>query len=654
MKKALLLIGFFLGITAVVAQDNMPPAPVVNDEGGPVSITGSAAYTNPFFTRGVAQPLVILEDQAGFVDRNRQFIFPRESQTLGQITSDFFESPFTYSIMMPSQPKGTLRDVDNDVHNDLGVQIFAIAYWSNAFGDPYLEQRDLYGGGWSSAHVSTRVSGDADTFLEIYGGILLVYALDDQQGFPNEFGADGLLFTGDEAVVGLPAGYTLVNMDSTPFTFDRSAHPVVDLIEGESAADDFSKLTYTKAFDAMLDKMRGEYAFTDFKGINWDALEVEFRPRFEEAETSSDWYLYVVALRDFLRSIPDGHVGGVFLFDEIGEKFAEGLGMAVRELDDGRILVSYILPDGPAYKAGIQLGAELLAINGQPIEDYVSANLPPTAPFSSAISERLEQLRWSLRFPRESTVTVGYRNQNGNEIKAVLKSEQERDSLFASEPETTGFELPLDYELLDNGYGYVQIYSFFDNELLTIQLWERMMESLNGADTPGLIIDVRSNGGGNGFLAEQMAAYFFNEPHVLGGSSFYDHERGEFVFDPNSQDRFFLPPENYRYNGDIAVLVGPNCVSACEFFSYAMTIENRAAIIGQYPTGGLGGSVEQFYMPEGEIVQFTIGRAVDPQGNIHVEGTGIVPTVRVPVNEETVFTDSDPILDAAVEYLNAS
>ena len=55
---------------------------------------------------------------------------------------------------------------------------------------------------------------------------------------------------------------------------------------------------------------------------------------------------------------------------------------------------------------------------------------------------------------------------------------------------------------LDNGLGYVKIYSFSDNErLLSVQLWERMMQNLNENGIPGLIIDMRQNGGGgSGFL----------------------------------------------------------------------------------------------------------------------------------------------------------
>jgi hypothetical protein len=169
------------------------------------------------------------------VDRDQHFLMPIESQALGQITSDFFESPFSYSLALPIEPQGTFRDVDNNGEEDTGVQIFAIAYWTNTFGDPFLEERDLYGGGWSTAYASTRVSEEAATEREIVGGKFLVYAPDDQQGFPSGFGPDGLLFTEDDPIVQLPQGYSIVNMDSDPFTFDRARRQVVDLIEPSPA-----------------------------------------------------------------------------------------------------------------------------------------------------------------------------------------------------------------------------------------------------------------------------------------------------------------------------------------------------------------------------------------------------------------------------------
>jgi C-terminal processing protease CtpA/Prc len=124
--------------------------------------------------------------------------------------------------------------------------------------------------------------------------------------------------------------------------------------------------------------------------------------------------------------------------------------------------------------------------------------------------------------------------------------------------------------------------------------------------------------------------------------------------DPGDEQSMIPPPSDLQYNGPVVVLVGPACASACEFFSYDMTINNRATVVGQYPSEGAGGSVEAFYMPEGMYCQLTIGRAVDPQGNIHLEGKGVVPTVKVPVTLDTLQRESngeDVVLAAAVKAL---
>ncbi len=641
------------------AQADFPPAPIQNDEGGPVTITGEVVYTNPFFTAGVAQPLVILEDQAGFIDRDEGFIMPPESQTLGQITSDFYTSPFTYSIALPIEPQGTLRDVDNDGESDTGLMVFAVAYWTNAFGDPFLEQRDLGGGGWSTAYASTRVSEDAATENEVIGGKLLVYAVDDRQGFPSSFGEDGLLFTGDDLVVALPQGYTVVDLDTDPFTFDRSREPVIDLIEPEdSALVDFSGLSYTDAFDGMVEMMSKKYAFTELKNIDWDALSDQYRPRFVEADETGDSLTYQLTLRDFLWEIPDGHVGFTFT-DALNTEFSidagGGLGMAIRDVDDGRVLVNYLVEGGPAAQAGIKLGAEIVELNGQPIDEVVDATRPWSGPFSTAHTRRLQQLRYAIRFPIGTVVEVTFQNPGGASQTATLTAVPETESLnfssfYASE---TGYELPVEYEILPSGYGYVSVYSFFDNELLTIQLWERMIQTMNDYGISGLIVDMRQNGGGNGFLADQMAAYFFDEVLEVGNTGYYDESLDDFYFDTRTVGYFYPPAPDLRYGGGVAVIVGPACASACEFFSYDMTIEDRAAIVGFYPSAGLGGSVEDFNMPDGITVRYTIGRAVDADGNIHIEGRGVVPTVRVPFTEEALFSEGDPELDAAIAALGS-
>lgn len=650
-----------LGVSAVSAQD-FPPADIVNEEGGPVTISGDLVYTNPLFTEGVGQPVIILEDQAGFVDRNRYFIMPVESQVLGQLTTDFYESPVGYSLSLPEVPNGSYRDVDQDEEIDLGVQVFAVAYWTNVFGDPYLEVRDLYGGGWSGAYASTRVSEDPALEWEITGGTFLVYAPNDEQGFPSGFGEDGLLFTEDDPIVSLPEGYTIVDMDTEPFTFSREREPIIDLIEPEGAAlVDFTDLGLVEGFNAVVDKLADEYAFTEYKNIDWEALREEFLPRFEAAERDNDVLAYLLALRDFNWRIPDGHVsfGAQYILEDlVREETGGGLGMAIRELDDGRVIVNYIVEGGPADEAGIELRDEIVSINGVPIDEAISAVVPWTSPFSSEHVRRLEQLRYLLRAPVGTDFTLTYipaeaEGEQQVELTTVAETESLDYAELAVREQFTGYELPLEYTVLPSGYVYVEIFSFFDNDLLTIELWERLMQELNANNAPGLIIDMRNNTGGSGWLADQMAAYFFDEPLVLGTTAAYDEVSGEFFTDERATQRFYLPSEDLRYYGPVAVLVGPNCNSACEFFAYNMSLEDRSTIVGFYPTAGLGGGIEVFLLPLGIPFQFTAGRALDAEGNIHIEGIGVQPDVVVPVTEETLFAEGDPVLEAAITALEA-
>ena len=666
LLAAVLILGSLSTADALAQEDGETPpaAQIVNDEGGAVRISGSVTYSAPYFTLGVAQPLVILEDQTGFVDRNEHFLMPVASQTIGQITSDFFTSPFQYSLALPIEPQGSYRDVDNDDVEDQGVQIFAIAYWDNTFGDPFLEERDLYGGGWSTAYASTRISDDIETDREIVGGVFLVYTTDDQQGFPSGFGEDDLLFTDDDPIVTLPQGYTIVNMDAEPFSFDRSRNPVVDLIEPEGIAlVDYSDQSYSDAFNSLIDLLTKEYAFTEYKDIDWEAKRTEFLPLFEAAATDEDARAYQRALRDFGWSIPDGHVSGAFVNEDFQLAIAGGLGIAIRETDEGSVIVNFVGEGSPVETAGITLGTEIVSIDGVPIGDAIGNAVAFSAPFSTEHFKRLQQMRYAVRFPIETEVELTWIDAEGEEVTETMKVISEYDSFsFSSFARgTTGFEIPVDYKLLEadeygeNDYGYVKIDSFSDNSVLTIQLWERLIRTLKQYAVGGLIIDMRQNGGGSGFLADQMAAYFFQEPHVLGNSGFYDEDRGEFYFDPEGQDRYYLPADDLRYDGEVAIIVGPFCLSACEFFSYDMTIDDRATVVGHYPTGGLGGSIKSIKMPDEEYFTYTIGRAVDADGEIHIEGKGVPPSVQVTITEENLLADEDEdvLLDAAIAHLDS-
>src|SRR5262245_51494959 len=102
---AIALMFFLLpgAIGFVSAQDDsMPQAQIVNDEGGAVTITGSFSIEAQFYKLAISEPLVMLEDEAGFVDRDLDFVFPPASQVIGAFTNDFYaDNPITYQISLP-------------------------------------------------------------------------------------------------------------------------------------------------------------------------------------------------------------------------------------------------------------------------------------------------------------------------------------------------------------------------------------------------------------------------------------------------------------------------------------------------------------------------------------------------------------------------
>lgn len=664
-RLILLLIVLIPSVLAVSAQDaEMPDAEIANDEGGVRVITGELSYSDPTLGTYGTEPVVILASLDTLLDPDFEYYYATEyvatdqPQYMGVITSDISVSPFSYELFLPAEPENRPVDVDNDGEDDTGVMIFNVNFTFDGFGSPFIDLQDF------TYYESTIPGDNYENFLQIIGGTMLVYSPDDQQGFPSGFGDDGVIFTEDDPIVRIPQGWTVVNLDTDPFTFDRSHTATVDIIEPEGeASPDFSALSYTEAFDAMIDLMRKHYAFTEFKGVDWDALVEEYRPLFEEAEANEDSAAYQIALNTFVENaIPDGHIGisSEFLGTlGLPEDIVGGLGIALQELSDGRVIVIYVGEGSPAAEEGIEVGAQITWIGSLPIDEAIAAEPGLNPPYSSPVLKRLEQVRGVVRFPVGEEVAITYQNPGATRrTRATLTTIAESDSRIVSRDIVYGvgrdYPLPIEFRILPSGYGYIAIYSFFDSHSVATEMWRYAINYMNQQGVPGLIIDMRYNGGGSTAQYVPMAGYFFDERQVIGNTGHYVEDLDEFYFDPRTSEQIIPAPEAERYYGEIAVIISPACFSACEFFSQMLTTNDRAQIVGHYPTGGLGGSIEYFYMPDGVLMQYTTGRAVDASGEIHIEGSGVEPTVVVPVTEETVFSEDDVLLNAAVAALDAA
>jgi C-terminal processing protease CtpA/Prc len=422
------------------------------------------------------------------------------------------------------------------------------------------------------------------------------------------------------------------------------------------AGNDFSNLSYTQAFDKLIEAARRQYAFNgvDGKQPDWDAVYAEIQPRIQQAEAAGDAQAFFLALRDFSLAFRDGNVnlgGGDLQVSLFQTETEGGYGFAIRELDDGRVIVAYALAGGPAEKAGIQVGAIVTGFNGQPISSAIEAVKLWGAPPSQEGSARYQKSRYLLRAKVGSQATVEFANPGGESQTVALTAVAERESfavtsLFVS---YTGGALPVESKIHPSGIGYVRVTSTADNRELILAQFEAALQQFQVAQATGLIIDlsvVVNLTPETSLSSLGLAGFLSNEPIPLGQLQFAG-AGGAFE---NEGAPETIQPRAIRYSFPAYVLlVGPACARSCELEAYALSQVPGMIVVGHSPTAGVvsDASRGQFLLPEGFTFQFPTGRYILPDGTVFLEGQGTPLTARVPVDEDTVLSLDDILLTVA-------
>ena len=221
------------------------------------------------------------------------------------------------------------------------------------------------------------------------------------------------------------------------------------------------------------------------KAPDWDALYSDIQPKVKAAEDAKDGVAFYLAIREFTWAFKDGHVGlngGDIENQILSSVTSSGYGFAVRVLDDGNVLVSYVTAGGPAEKAGVQVGDFLTQMGGQSIKEALAAVEPLSAPFSTNFSEIYQKARYLLRAPVGTETEFVFTKTGGKEKTVKIISGSERDSYLStsiysgSDPNA----FPVEFKILDSGVGYIKINSNYDDLNLIIRLFSRALEDFPG------------------------------------------------------------------------------------------------------------------------------------------------------------------------------
>lgn len=195
------------------------------------------------------------------------------------------------------------------------------------------------------------------------------------------------------------------------------------------------------------------------------------------------------------------------------------------------------------------------------------------------------------------------------------------------------------------GYGYLWLGTWkapVDEELLDVML-QRARE------TPGLIIDVRTNAGGSDAAALAFASRFTTRTLTASYVQINIDPRVQGLEMPLA--RSIGPRGAWQYTKPVVVIAGRGGFSATESFVAAMRTLPHVTVIGD-TTGGASGNPATFALGGGRGWQFTVPRwlefAPDKQP---IEWRGVAPHLVLPWTPRDYDARRDPLIDAAVGIL---
>lgn len=147
---------------------------------------------------------------------------------------------------------------------------------------------------------------------------------------------------------------------------------------------------------------------------------------------------------------------------------------------------------------------------------------------------------------------------------------------------------------------------------------DRVLASI--ADAPGLVIDLRLNPGGYDAVAMALVARFTDRPRVAFTRQ-AQRDAG-----PPYEVRI-APSERRVYAGRLAVLIGPNTVSAGEVAAIALATLPQARLIGRPTRGTLSDAIPK-RLPNGWAFTLSVETLRAPDGTL-LEVHGVQPDQRV-------------------------
>ena len=424
---------------------------------------------------------------------------------------------------------------------------------------------------------------------------------------------------------------------STAFPQERRDIPAAPQVPGaasESAAKEHLTAKDRKeVFEKIWREIYNHYYDPSYNGVDWKEVRQRYTPLVEATKSDQEFYALMSQMTSELH---DAHTR--FNSPEQWKNFRRQQGVTVGfSVDDvdGKTVVTNVIPGTDAAHAGIEQGMVVLRVNDTPVAERVAEIEKKRLPSSSERATRWFIYNRVFAGPADTPVKVALQRADGSVLEVNV-----RRQIYSAAPEVTTHVLP-------SGNVYIRFDGF--QRPITKEFRQALQKF---RDAPGLIVDLRRNGGGDLAVLLPIAGYFFGRKTLFAKDS---TRTGK----PLSSyvGLFKLPlqlyvgrPGEQIYSGPVVILVDAHSASSSEVFAAGMQDTLRAKVIGSQSCGCVLGIAKPRVMKGGGVLEMSEVLWFSPKGR-KLEGTGIIPDKIVVPSVADLQRRRDPVLAEADKSL---
>ena len=456
------------------------------------------------------------------------------------------------------------------------------------------------------------------------------------------------------------------------------------------------RIDFKGDFELAFSNMKAHYVLDVEKGIDWEALYIEYAPQFAEVTKAQDQTEGYCLWQEYLRNFYDGHVsfvpGDVFKDEEIYKAYGNDYGLSLLRLADGRFVAvnvegaqetlngmadvqkfnaySIMNPDRTfpkiqnlcvenvfekrltLKKAGIHNGTVITKWNGKPVEDWFEN----VRCYLFQCPDRENELFYLPLYVAGiggESVSIEFLDDAG-EHKSV---EAPKLGAYLGRVYSTldlldnGVNISnLDWQEINEDTVLLRIYSMsYDIKSYSGSDYSQMMDELRPKileyrerGMKNLIIDLRKNTGGSPYMVAGVATLFAPaEEFPYYYSAVLNEKTGIFE---RGEDGKYQKGKAVTYSGEdlwkdgkIILLVNGETVSAGDDMTNLMAKFPNVWIMGFTKSNSSCQAVKEMRLSSGKIT-FSAVPNLDENGDVIID-TGVDHVGRVPCDEIVPITE---------------